>query len=123
MAMRKIEAAPDDSYRQTLKNIGRIIADKRKQAGLTQNQLAALLKVTSLTVSRIENGSIAPNMTRLCQLSEYLKCGLDEFMAGEPRHTLIAKETLLARKILQSVSPEKRPHMIKIAHHMVEIVK
>ena len=37
-------------------NIGRIIAEKRKEAGMTQEQLAQKLMITPQAVSKWENG-------------------------------------------------------------------
>ncbi len=53
-------------------NIGRIIAAKRKEKGLTQEGLANLLQITPQAVSKWENGVGLPDVTMIPRIAEAL---------------------------------------------------
>ena len=46
----------------------------RREAGLTQEQLAEQLNVGNETVSRIERGVILPSLVRLTKIADILNC-------------------------------------------------
>ncbi|MCM1256828.1 MAG: helix-turn-helix domain-containing protein [Roseburia sp.] len=66
-----------------VKKIGKYIAIKRKEKGLTQEQLSEKLGVTNKTVSRWENGNYMPDLSLLEPLSRELSITLNELLAGE----------------------------------------
>ena len=51
--------------------IGKFIAERRKQGGLTQMQLAELLGITDRAVSKWETGAAVPELDKLVKLSKY----------------------------------------------------
>ncbi len=63
--------------------IGRFIAQKRKDAGLTQVQLAEKLGVTDKSVSKWERGICLPDVSLYQRLCGELGMTLNEFFAGE----------------------------------------
>ena len=63
--------------------IGELIAKKRKEKGLTQNQLAELLGVSGKTISRWETAKYMPDLSMLIPLSEQLGISLYELLNGE----------------------------------------
>ncbi|MGN1120564.1 MAG: helix-turn-helix domain-containing protein [Oscillospiraceae bacterium] len=66
-----------------LKKIGSFIAALRREKGMTQQELAALLYVSPKTVSRWENGNYAPPLDVVVRLSEIFGVTSDELLAGE----------------------------------------
>ena len=52
-----------------LKGVGRALVEERKRCGLSQQQVAEQLGIEPETVSRIENGVIAPSLVRLRQFA------------------------------------------------------
>lgn len=62
---------------------GRIISQKRKELGLTQIQLAEILKVSNRAVSKWENGDGYPDITILPDISKALGITIDELLTGE----------------------------------------
>ena len=54
----------------------------RQQAGLTQQELAALLGVTQKTISIWEKGTVEPKLSfrQVRQMMEALNCTLDELI-------------------------------------------
>lgn len=59
--------------------IDKIILEKRKELGLTQQELAHKLGVTDRSISRWENGTSTPDIHSLKRLSEILNVSMDAF--------------------------------------------
>lgn len=59
------------------------IQEKRKQAGLTQEQLAKALAIDRSTVAKWESGESMPRAQLLPLLAEVLKCAIDELFKAE----------------------------------------
>ena len=73
--------------------IGRYIAGKRKQLGMTQRQLAEQLGMSDKSVSKWERGVCLPDVSVYSELCQILGISIHEFLAGEdiPRENLIQK--------------------------------
>jgi len=64
------------------KKVANFIAEKRKNLGLTQTQLAEKLNISFQAVSKWENGTSYPNVEILFDLSKILKVTVDELLSG-----------------------------------------
>ncbi len=62
---------------------GQLIAELRKEKGLTQKQLADALNVTDKAVSKWERGLSFPDISMLEPLSDLLGVTIMEILAGE----------------------------------------
>ena len=63
--------------------IGKFIFNCRKEKGLTQEQLAEKLGVTSKSISRWENGNTMPDYSLLKVLCNELDINVNELLSGE----------------------------------------
>ena len=63
--------------------IGRFIAERRKQQGLTQAQLAEKLSITDRAVSKWETGRSLPDAILMLALCEILGISVNELLNGE----------------------------------------
>ena len=63
--------------------IGKFIFDCRKKKGLTQEELAEKLGVTSKSISRWENGNTMPDYSLLKDLCSELDINVNELLSGE----------------------------------------
>lgn len=70
--------------------IGKYIARKRKELGMTQKQLAEKLGMSDKSVSKWERGICFPDVSVYSELCMALGINLNEFLAGED----IARENL-----------------------------
>lgn len=61
--------------------IGRSIKNARAMQELTQAQLAEILEIESVTVSRIETGAQLPSIDRLDEVAKALKVSLTTLLA------------------------------------------
>jgi len=66
-------------------NIARTILNKRKEKGLTQEELASHIGVSSASVSKWETGQSYPDIVLLPQLAAYFNISIDELMGYEPQ--------------------------------------
>lgn len=57
----------------------------RVRAGMTQDEAAALLGVSRITVYSWERGTYKPSADMLLKISEVYRCTIDELLKGEER--------------------------------------
>lgn len=62
--------------------IGRKIAEKRRENGLSQVSLASKVGITQVTLSRIEQGHTQPRRGTLARLMHALGIGIGELLSG-----------------------------------------
>ena len=62
------------------KKIGEFLKVLRKERGLTQEQLAESIGITSNTVSRIERGQLIPALPTLVDICNVLKIGANTIL-------------------------------------------
>lgn len=68
-------------------NIGKIIITKRKEKGITQDELAAYIGVSKASVSKWETGQSYPDITFLPQLASYFNISIDDLLGYTPQMT------------------------------------
>lgn len=68
-------------------NIAKTLTIKRKEKGITQDELAAYIGVTKASVSKWETGQSYPDITFLPQLAAYFNISIDELIGYEPQMT------------------------------------
>ncbi|MGE7883546.1 helix-turn-helix domain-containing protein [Bacillus sp. NPDC094077] len=66
-------------------HIHKIIADKRKEKGMTQEELAAYIGITKASVSKWETGQSYPDITFLPLLASYFNISIDELIGYAPQ--------------------------------------
>lgn len=67
--------------------MGEIISQKRKEAGLTQAELAKYVGVSKPAVSKWESGHTLPDITLLPVLASFFDISIDELMGYQPQMT------------------------------------
>lgn len=72
-----------DGSRSNLVKIGKYISTLRKQNGYTQKKLGEILDISDKTVSKWEQGAIAPDITILSSLANVLGVSVEEILLGE----------------------------------------
>lgn len=70
----------ENSENQLARDVGSVIAGRRKAKGLTQSQLAEQMGIEKETVSRMETGHISPTLGRLAQLAKLLDCEVSDLL-------------------------------------------
>lgn len=62
------------------KQVGGAIAKYRKAAGFSQAQVAELLGLSNDAISRMERGTIALDVERLCEFAELFQCRVSDLL-------------------------------------------
>ncbi len=62
------------------REVGGIIAVRRRTKGWTQAQLAEQMGIEKETVSRLETGHISPTLARLEQMAKLLECEISDLL-------------------------------------------
>ncbi len=76
---------------QQNKEMGIRLAKLRRSSGMTQENLAEILGVTTKHVSHVERGKAALSLRHLVKLSNMYNCSLDYLIMGKPHDQAIAK--------------------------------
>lgn len=100
-------------------HIARVLAGKRKEKGITQEELANYIGVSKASVSKWETGQSYPDVTFLPQLAAYFNISVDELIDYQPQMTKEDIQKLylrlaadFSRKPFEAVLAECR-HIIK----------
>jgi transcriptional regulator with XRE-family HTH domain len=76
------------------------LAMLRKQAGVSQAELAAAIGVSRQAVSKYENGTAEPDIAKLTQLKQYFDVSFDQLLDGVQPHVSQSPQTVVNGKIM-----------------------
>lgn len=68
-------------------NIAKVLADKRRRKGITQEELASFIGVSKASVSKWETGQSYPDIVFIPQLASYFNISIDELIDYKPQMT------------------------------------
>ena len=71
----------------TNKSMAEVIANRRKELGLTQKDLAEKLNITDKAVSKWERGIACPDTAAIPKLAQILGISIEELMTAKPAET------------------------------------
>ena len=101
--------------------IGRRIKSSRRDAGMTQEQLAEECKCTSRYLSSIENGKKKPSLELLTRISTVLDVSVDGFLFDSP---LSYSGYLVNRVISEKINLLDKAHLLyleKTINNLLEL--
>jgi len=100
------------------KRLGQIIAKRRIRCGLTQEDLAERLDVGNEAVSRMERGTVPPNVARLHELAGIFRCSVCDLLIESSART--EEQSAYLAKLLSNVSDEDRTVIIDVVRRLSE---
>ena len=110
-----------DGPNSLAKAVGMVIYEKRKTLGLTQAALAEKLGIGQQSLSRIEQGRMAPKFERLQDIADVLECSVaDLFYSAD---TDAAKYANLITELLVSLTEEERVFVVEQNTRLVKFLK
>ena len=102
----------------TRKNREKAIAKKRMEKGLTQENVAEKPNIGYEVVSRIERGTVTPNIVRLVELTEIFDCEMDELLMNAASRP--ADHARHLQELFEPLSEQDRVLLMNIATGLVE---
>ena len=97
--------------------IGKFIATRRKEQGMTQAVLAEKLGISDRAISKWENGKSMPDSGIMLELCDLLRINVNELLSGErimaEAYDKLAEENLLA---MRREIEEKNRQMLKMEY-------
>lgn len=94
------------------RRIGAAIGQRRKAAGFTQARVADAIGVEKETISRIENGAIAPSIFRLAQFAELFRCPVSALF-GEYTGRAVEDAAAIA-DLIDGLPPDHRQTILRL---------
>ena len=104
-----------------IKILGTNIAVRRKALGMSQEILAEKIGITQQALARMEQGKIAPKLTRLPELAGALQCTVANLVTAPEGDTLEASSRLQAA--LERVPAHKKEAFIQQVWLTVELMR
>lgn len=102
-----------------LEALGIRIQQKRKECGLTQEDIAYRMGCSLTYISKLENGKATCNMDRLFELSNILKCDISCLLTGINRGSSQYLEPELGN-MLKLLSSEEKELICAIMKVMIQ---
>lgn len=101
--------------------VGQNITSRRKLLGLSQKELAIKLDITQDALNRMEKGKIAPKMSRLEIMAEYLQCPVSLLFRNE--NTAHSERTAIIADILATLPEEAQDALVSIMAEIARVMK
>ncbi|MBQ7960849.1 MAG: helix-turn-helix transcriptional regulator [Clostridia bacterium] len=99
--------------------LGRNIAKKRLQNGLTQEQLAEKAEVSTVFISQIETGVRKPSLETICKISSALETTIDSLLGTE----MIEARFDEVLKILQNKNADELDFIVNVLKEICNNLK
>lgn len=104
--------------------VGENIASKRKQLGISQDELAEKLDISASSLSRIESGQASPRFSRLEKLAEILQCQVTDLFRRHDKPLAVRLDTIEDMlRPLPAAMQEDLAHLLVVAIQMVKKVE
>ena len=101
--------------------VGINIYNRRRQLGLTQEQLAEIIGIGQQSLSRMEKGRIAPKFSRLQIFADALKCSVADLFRM-PNENTNDKAAAIA-DIIRILPQDGQEGVVKIMAEMVRVMR
>lgn len=99
-----------------LKKMGGFLKELRRERGLTQEQFAEVVRVSSRTISRWETGANAPDLDVLIDISEFYGVDLRDILDGERKDESMDKELKETVRKVAEYSSDERERIMRRMH-------
>ena len=78
-----MRSSTNEFQKDSWEKVGQRIINRRKQLGMTRDQLSDFLQITYKGLSQIERGEHGCSVARLIQISNILNLSLDDLLFGK----------------------------------------
>ena len=101
--------------------VGANISRRRKKLGLTQAEMAEKLNIGGDSLSRVENGVVAPRFQRLEEIAAVLGCPVADLFrqASDPLDAKLGA----VEDLLRFLPPEAQDDAVRLMKDLAEFIK
>jgi transcriptional regulator with XRE-family HTH domain len=110
-----------DSSNSLAQAVGLVICEKRTALGLTQSALAKKLGIGQQSISRIEQGLMAPKFERLRDIADVLECGVADLFRNAD--TVSGRHSRSIAACLAPLTEEKRAFVVEQSVKLARFLK
>ena len=103
-------------------SIGRRIADLRKAANLTQEELASKAKMAPENLSRAERGQTLPHLSKLIGLANALGVSLDDLAQGRAATQQRGAEVVRLIRRIEALDEETAGDIAKVLNVLLDVL-
>lgn len=103
------------------KSIGRIIAKRRIDNGMTQEYVAERMGVGYEAVSRMERGTIMPTVGKLVQLAGVFDCPVEELLVEASNRA--SDQSVVISKMIEGLPEADRAFMLTLIEQVASKLK
>ena len=100
--------------------IGERLKIKRKRARLTQEEVAELVNITVVYLSKIENGHVRPTLDLLCQICEIVGLDLGDLFSGVSTNSAEYQNEKIVQ-LFNACSPAVKPIALELLAKLSEL--
>jgi transcriptional regulator with XRE-family HTH domain len=100
--------------------IGSRIKKQREQMKLTQEVVAEKASITTVYLSKIENGKVHPTLDTLCAICTILHCDLGEILLASTCESNTYQSEAVVQ-IFNSCAPEVKPIAINLLEQLAKL--
>lgn len=100
-----------------VKAVGKAIAAKRVENGLSQENVAEILGISREAVSRMETGVAIPSVVRLAELAEIFGCAIEELLTEASNRKLDQAKHIT--ELLEDLNQEKRDLLLSVIKQLI----
>ena len=95
------------------KKIGSFLKELRKEMGITQEEFAEKLDVSSRTISRWETGTNMPDISLLVNIAEIFNVSIPEIINGERKSEIMEKEVKEVAEAMSNYAGAEKSVILK----------
>lgn len=95
------------------KKIGSFLKELRKEIGITQEEFAEKLDVSSRTISRWETGTNMPDISLLVNIAEIFNVSISEIINGERKSEIMEKEVKEVAEAMSNYAGAEKSVILK----------
>lgn len=95
------------------KKIGSFLKELRKEIGITQEEFAEKLDVSSRTISRWETGTNMPDISLLVNIAEIFNVSISEIINGERKSEIMEKEVKEVAEAMSNYAAAEKSVILK----------
>ncbi len=103
------------------KSIGKVIAKRRVESGMTQEYVAERLGVGYEAVSRMERGTIMPTVGKLVQLAGVFDCPIEELLVEASNRA--SDQSMVISKMIEGLPETDRAFMLALVEQVAGKLK